>query len=159
LAFVRDVFDLARGFHYSAGTRADELVFITLAVAVSAVSLFAVVRYRRTTPQDPKVIIYLACLAYCLLVPRLKSYSYILLLIPTLQLFRMLPRRVLVPAAVAALAAMVVFPHGNSLLPFHSLAELFYEYLPLAAAFGVWLGYLVVVLGHESDVQPEPATV
>ena len=101
LAFVRDVFDLVRGSHYSGGTGADELVFIILAVAISVISLLVIVRYRRSA-ADPKVIIYLTCVAYCLLVPRLKSYSYIVLLIPTLQLFRMLPRRVLVPAAMAA---------------------------------------------------------
>jgi hypothetical protein len=156
LAFIRDVVDLVTGLRYSSGGHTDELAFLVVALAIGLISLVAILRYRRTGPEaDPTVIIYLSCLAYCLLVPRLKSYSYIMLLVPTLHLFRMLPRRTLVPAAMAGLAAMVVFPHGNSLLPFHSLAELFYEYLPLAAAFGVWLGYLVV-LGRDAAVDPQP---
>jgi hypothetical protein len=155
LAFLRDLVDLVKGLPYSSGAHADELAFLVVALAIGLISLVAILRYRRTTPEaDPKVIIYLSCLAYCLLVPRLKSYSYIMLLVPTLHLLRMLPRRTLVPAAMAGLAAMVVFPHGNSLLPFHSLAELFYDYLPLAAAFGVWLGYLVM-LGRDT-AQPGP---
>jgi len=155
LAFIRDVFDRLGGPHFSDGTRADEAIFLIAALAVAALSLLAVARYRRTVPgPDSKVIIYFACLAYSLLIPRMKIYSYILLLIPTLHLLGALPRRTLVPAAVAMLVAMVVFPHGNSLLPFRSLSQLFYEYLPLVAAFGVWLGFRRA-LRHE---QPDAAS-
>src|SRR5262249_27380672 len=83
---------------------------------------------------------YFACLAYALAVPRMKSYSYILLLIPTLALIRLWPRRTLVPAACAALTALVVFPLGSGLLPFRSLSQLLYEYMSLAAALAAWVG-------------------
>jgi Glycosyltransferase family 87 len=158
LAFLRDLLDHL-GIHDAAGTHVDELAFVVVALVISAVSVLAILRCRRSgADAHAKVIIYLTCVAYCLLVPRLKSYSYVLLLIPTLHLLRTLPRRVLVPAAMAGLAAMVVFPHGNSLLPFHALEDLFYEYLPLAAAFGVWIGYLFVY-GRGRDWSLEPRWV
>ena len=126
---------------FSIGTRADEAAFLITALAVGGLSLLAVVRHRTTELEpDSKKIIYLACVAYALMIPRMKAYSYILLLIPTLDLLLTLPRRTLVPAAVAALVVMVMFPLGTSLLPFRSLSQLFYAYLPLAAAAGVWLG-------------------
>ena len=146
LALIRDSFDLGRGGQYSVGTHFDEAVFFAIALAVGVLTLVALALYRRTEPQaDSRVVIYLTCLAYCLMVPRLKSYSYIVLLMPVLHLFGMLPRRFLVGATAAGLAAMVMLPHGNSSLPFYSAADLFYQYLPLMAAFSAWLGYLFVL--------------
>ena len=153
LALVRDGFDLLGGGQFSARTYADEGTFLIIALAVAVLSLVAVVRYRRTAPEpDAKVMIYFACAAYALLVPRMKDYSYILLLIPTLHLLRTLPRRTLVPAAVAALAAIVLFPHGTSLFPFKEASGLFYDYLPLAAGFCVWLGFRAA-LRHEQNAE------
>jgi hypothetical protein len=160
LAFIRDVFDLLGGPNFSDRTHADEAIFLITALAVGVVSLLAVARHRRAVPEpDSKVIVYFACLAYSLLIPRMRVYSYILLLIPTLHLLSTLPRRTLVPAAMAALTAMVVFPHANSNLPFRSVSGLFYEYLPLAAAFGVWLGFLGALSdGRDPEAVSVPCT-
>jgi Glycosyltransferase family 87 len=150
LAFVRDVFDRLAGAHFTDGTRADELIFAIAALTVGALSLAAVVRHRRAaTEPDPKLIIYFACLAYALLVPRMRVYSHILLLIPTLHLLRALPRRTLVPAATVVLAAMVIFPNGNSLLPFRALS---------AATFAVWVGFHGILL-RERDPNAESVRV
>jgi hypothetical protein len=139
LAFIRDVFDLF-GAHFSDRTRADEASFLITALAVGGFSVLAIARHRRNVPEpNAKAIIYFACLAYVLMIPRMKAYSFILLLIPTLYLLRALPRRTLVPAVVATLAGMVMFPHGTSLFPFRLLSQLFYAYLPLVAAFSLWL--------------------
>jgi hypothetical protein len=155
LAFIRDVFDRFGGAHFSDGTHADEALYLITVLAVATASLLAVVRYRRTAPEpDGKAIVYFSCVAYALMVPRMRAYSYILLVIPTLHLLLTFPRRTLVPALVAALAALVVFPHGNSLLPFRSLSQLFYEYLPLAAALGVWVGYYDI-LTREQGLEAE----
>jgi hypothetical protein len=142
LAFIRDVFDLAGGSHFSEGTRADEASFLIAALAVGGFSALAIARHRRRVPEpDAKAIIYFTCLAYALLIPRMKAYSYILLLIPTLYVLRALPRRTLVSAGVAVLAFLVVFPNGTSLFPFRLLSQLFYAYLPLVAAFSIWLAF------------------
>jgi hypothetical protein len=142
LAFIRDVFDRIGGASFSEGTRADEAVFVTAALAIGVLSLAVVVRHRRTNAEpDSKLIVYFACLAYALAVPRMKSYSYILLLIPSLALIHLLPRRTLVPAACAVLVALVIFPLGTSLLPFRSLSQLLFEYMSLAAALAAWVGF------------------
>ena len=157
LAFIRDVFDRIGGPSFSEQTRADEAIFAVAALAFGVLSLAVVVRYRRANAEpDPKLIIYFACLAYALAVPRMKPYSYILLLIPTLALIRLLPRRTLVPAASAALLALVVFPLGSSLLPFRSLSQLLNEYMPLAAALAAWVGFHQV-LDREDTANAERA--
>ena len=142
LAFIRDVFDRIGGPTFSEGTRADEAVFVIIALAIGVFSLAAVLHHRRANAEpDSKLIVYFACLAYALAVPRMKSYSYILLLIPTLALIRLWPRHMLVPAACAALTALDVFPLGGSLLPFRSLSQLLYEYMSPAAALVAWIGF------------------
>ena len=100
-----------------------------------------------------------ACLTYALAVPRMKPYSYILLLIPTLALIRLLPRCTLVPAASAALAALVVFPLGNSLLPFRSLSQLLYEYMSLAGALVAWVGFHQVLNRSLEGAQEASSTL
>jgi len=150
LAFVRDVFDRIGGPSFSERTRADEAIFAVAALAIGVFSLTVVVRHRRANAEpNSKLIVYFACLAYALAVPRMKTYSYILLLIPTLALIYILPRRALVPAACAALVALVVFPLDS--LPFRSLSQLLYEYMPLAAALGTWVGFHYI-LKRESHV-------
>jgi hypothetical protein len=142
LAFIRDVFDRIGGPTFSEGTRADEAAFLITALAIGIISLTIVLRHRRANAEpDSRLIIYFACLAYALAVPRMKSYSYILLLIPTLALIRLWPRHMLVPAACAVLVVLVVFPLGGGLLPFRSLSQLLYEYMSLAAALVAWIGF------------------
>lgn len=142
LAFVRDALDLVGGATFSADSMLDEVVYGLVALAVAGITLLLVTRHRRAgSPIDQRWIIFVTCVAYCLMVPRLKNYSYIIMLVPTLHLLRELPRRQLVPAAAAVLAFMAVFPHGNTLLPFYDVAELLYDYLPLVTAFAVGFGY------------------
>ena len=150
LALIRDVFDRIGGPGFSERTHVDEAIFVIAALAVGVSSLAVVVRHRSANAEpNSKLIVYFACLAYALAVPRMKTYSYILLLIPTLALIYILPRRALVPAACAALVALVVFPLDS--LPFRSLSQLLYEYMPLAAALGTWVGFHYI-LKRESHV-------
>jgi hypothetical protein len=151
LALVRDVFDRIGGPSFSERTRTDEAVFAIAALAIGVFSLAVVVRHRRANAEpDSKLIVYFTSLTYALAVPRMKSYSYILLLVPTLALIRLLPSRTLVPAASAALATLVVFPLGGSLLPFRSLSQLLYEYMPLAAALAAWVGFHQVLIREQA---------
>jgi hypothetical protein len=158
LALIRDGFDLVGGAHFSDRTHADEVCFLITALAVGVLSLLAIVRHRRTaSTPDSKAIVYFACLAYALLIPRMKVYSYILLLIPTLHFLTTLSRRTLLRTATAALALVVVFPHANSLFPFRSLSRLLYDYLPLVSGFGVWLGYRVSLSqGYDPSTMASP---
>jgi hypothetical protein len=154
LAFIRDVFDHVWGAGFSGRTGADELLLLASAIAIGVLSLLAILRARRSGVGDKKnakVILYFTCVAYALAVPRMRVYSHILLLIPTLHLLRALPPRWPVPAAAAIVWALVLFPNANSLLPVRSLSHFIYEYLPLAAALGVWLGLRRILLRRPAE--------
>jgi hypothetical protein len=144
LTLIRDVLDGVRGKSFSAASRLDDAMFMAGAATVALVSLAAAVRYRLTVRRpDPKVLIYFACLIFTLISPRMKIYSYILLLIPTLGLLRRISLRgATIPAAAVILAAFIVFPNGDSLLPMRKVFDVLYHYLPLGAAILVWYGYL-----------------
>jgi hypothetical protein len=142
LAFIRDLLDSVYGAGFSDATHTDEALFVLGVTAVALLSLLTVVRGRRrgVGALNPKVTIYFTCVAYAIAVPRMRVYSYILLLVPTLYLLRAFAPRWRVPVAAATIWLLVLFPHSNSLLPMRSLSHFLYQYLPLAAAVGVWLG-------------------
>jgi hypothetical protein len=154
LAFIRDIVDGVAGPHASDRSHADEALFAFTSLAGAAASLAALARYRRDARQvDAKVIVYFACLVFALVVPRMRVYSHVLLLIPSLHLLHVLPRRPTVSTAVALVALLVACPYATTLLPTRAVVALSYEYLPLiAAAAAVWFGFLRLLRG---DWAPE----
>jgi hypothetical protein len=86
-------------------------------------------------------LIYIGSLAFCVIVPRMKDYSYILCLIPTLAILRR-QKNELVPIW----AVFVFAPSVSSYVPFPffenvtALSNYFYIYLPLiSAGMMLWL--------------------
>jgi hypothetical protein len=146
LALVRDISDLALGSAFTERSLLDEVVFLSIAGSIGMLSLWAWQGYaRRATKVDQRLLICFSCVVLVLISPRMKVYTYILLLAPTLFLFRSGSWRRQIPLAVAAMAVLVLFPQGNSLLPFRLAFKLFNIYLPLFATFGIWVAYLHVL--------------
>lgn len=159
LTLIRDVLDRLTHEGHSAQTHVDELIFCVFSALACAASLAVVARYRRNgRPLGSAVLIYFACALLTIIAPRMKVYSYVLLLVPALHLVRMVrqvrtwtasPARVAAPAAV--LAMLLIFPQPSSSLPMpiRVVFELFHLYMPLIAAFLVWLGYARVLARGE----------
>jgi hypothetical protein len=80
LTLFRDVLDRARGAGFAASSHLDELAYLAVVGAVGVVSLVTALRYRAVANRDPRLLIYFACLLFTLIAPRMKVYSYILLL-------------------------------------------------------------------------------
>jgi hypothetical protein len=143
LALIRDVADRVQGAAVSSGTYVDELVFVTFAGAAALLSLKTILSYRqRGANMDARLVIYFSCIAYGLVSPRFKVYTYILLLVPTLYLVRAHWRGLVAPLASVALVLLVIFPQGNSLLPIRAAFELFNDYLALFGCLAVWFSYV-----------------
>jgi hypothetical protein len=157
LSLMRDVLDRARGAGFAARSHLDELAFLGLAGVTALYSLAVAVRYRALAARDPKLLIYFACALFTVISPRMKVYSYILLLIPALHLLRRLPARTVLPAA-SLLAVAVLFPQSGTLLLGATPFDILYHFLPLAAAFLVWAGYLAIFRAAIRDSQSEQAT-
>ncbi len=146
LALLRDISDRAFGDAFTRSSRADELLFVIAAAIVCAISLGLVVRYRQRQPAfDQRLLICFSCFVFALISPRFKTYTYIILLAPTLYLVSSFDWRRHVPLAAAVMIGLVVFPEPNNLLPFRSAFELLNAFLPLFAAALLWLGYATVL--------------
>jgi hypothetical protein len=152
LALVRDISDLALGSAFTERSLLDEVVFIGIAGAIGLLSLWAWQAYaRRATKIDQRLLICFSCFVLVLISPRMKTYTYILLLAPTLYVFRSGNWRRQIPLAVAGMAVLVLFPQGDSLLPFRLAFRLFNTYLPLFATFAIWVAYLDVLRTQGTD--------
>lgn len=113
--------------------------YIVLAAAIVAVTVLAVRRH-----HDPRWAFYLALCGYALVAPRMKDYSYILLLVPVFELLR--PRLTGSPSgrglAIGVLAVLAA--PGTDML---------WEYRPLLLAGWAW-----AVALRPPGTEPPPAS-
>lgn len=116
-----------------AGPWLAQALYGLIAATVAAVTLAVLWRRRGDLDRCTLPALLLGVSAYALGVPRLKGYSYVILLPPALYVVRRLSHRALVPV-VAALA----------LLPSRSSPLGFTEALRLVGAYGPWITAVVV---------------
>ncbi len=75
-----------------------------------------------TRLTDVRVRIYLMILAYAIIMPRLRDYSYILLFVPTFELLRLnLARWRSVPLGLALLPLLLTLPGSDIVWPYRNL--------------------------------------
>lgn len=155
LALIRDVSDRALGKEFTQRSLLDEVVFLCIAGAVGVLSLTAWIKYRERAPQiDQRLLICFSCFVFVLISPRFKVYSYIVVLAPTLYLFRIGNWSRYIPLAVAVMAVPVLYPQGVNLLPFRIAFEFFNSYLLLFATLAVWMVYIDVLRAHSVALRP-----
>jgi hypothetical protein len=156
LALIRDVLDRFFGPTFTTNSRIDELMFVAAVALVVGISWRLWLNYRRITPAfDQRLLICFSCFVFALISPRIKVYTYILLLAPTLYVFRTVDWRHKVSVAVALMTALVVFPQAHSLFPFRFAFDLFNAYLPLFASAALWVGCLYALA--KRDARPGPS--
>ena len=136
-SFLRDLYTLP--LRWSGGTVPQSLV-VVLTATIAVVLVIAVFQLcarvqKSSLPDKQLVIVFLSCLLYTLTLPRFKSYSFTLLLLPTYYLIKRIEgismRRML----------MIVALFGTFALPFwKDVFILIWTYSPLVLAAGVlWL--------------------
>ena len=131
-----------QGFHWIA-----LIAIVVPVVALSIRACNAVRSYR--FPDKDKIIIFLACVVYALILPRFKDYYYVLLLVPTYFIVK----RARHIKAYIPLIVLVILPSILSTetpLPgfkrFISLLNILWEYHPLIVAYFVWGLYIFEIL-------------
>jgi hypothetical protein len=99
---------------------------------------------------DQRLLIYLACVLYALAVPRMKDYSYVLLLIPALHVVRHAGAQ----AMVSLVAVMALLPGRSTYLPgVDAIVPQLHAYLPW---FTTWvLLYFLVREILQGSEQPD----
>jgi len=89
LALIRTIFDwLSHHGFVGASGLANVVYALYVTVVGAAVLWFAIIHRSRLSSLDPVLLIYCACVLFVLVMPRVKDYTYILLLMPALFVLR-----------------------------------------------------------------------
>jgi hypothetical protein len=124
--------------------------FYAVIAAVIFISWRAYVRINSTEMKDKeKIVVFLFCLVYALILPRFKDYSYILLLVPSYFIIK----RVTYIKAYPFLFILAILSAQHVVLPgFNVVCLVLWSYYPLMLAYFVWGLYL-----HEIFTSKLPA--
>lgn len=156
LALIRDLSEWIDERLFAVPDVLPWLVYGTVATVVVAVTIGA---YRRSVDKDRLLWLCVFCFAYALAVPRLKDYSYVVLVLPAFFLAYRLPTMATPTAilVVLSLAPSWAVPFG--LAP--QIKALIWGYYPLLCAAAIWVLALIHlssrrVVGSRAEV---PASV
>ena len=119
-------------------------IFSTIVVAVVLISWRSVVKLRIVEiVNNEKILIFLVCLVYVLIDPRLKDYSFILLLVPTYYIIRSVSYMKLGIVLLYSQAIfLIVFSLYGERMPHPGSIASLVGYYPLIVAYLVWGLYL-----------------
>jgi Glycosyltransferase family 87 len=139
LALIREGSDFFSKFVFQLPPHVDILAYIVAVFGVLSISLYFFVTYRKKHPNyDLRMLVGVSCFVYSVTAARMKDYSYIILLLPTLMMLR---RRKTELELIPVVAVLVLAPSVAIDVPFiANLSGTFYAYLPLlAATMMLWL--------------------
>jgi hypothetical protein len=154
LTFLTDIVKLAAAqTDAMLAARIAQILYLCMAVVIAAASWHALTLASRFKDRDrEKILIYLSCLVYALVLPRFKDYYYILLLVPTYHIIKKARHT----GPYIFLFILVVLPsilsYENPLPGFGGLKcllDLFWEYYPLILAYFIWGIYLHEIFASE----------
>lgn len=110
-----------------------------LVVFLSAKAYILLKGAQKGPPERDKMILFLVCLVYALIHPRLKDYAYMLLIVPSYYIMK--TTRVKKAFPFIFVLSILAAPH--LLLPgFDILSAIMWRYFPLMIAYTIWGLYL-----------------
>jgi hypothetical protein len=90
-------------------------------------------------PDKEMIVVFLVCLLYALIHPRLKDYMFLLLLVPSYYIIKNVRYTQVAPF----LFVLIILSCNRLLLPIaSSVMKLMWIYYPLVIAYCVWAIYL-----------------
>ena len=128
-------------------------VFLLVAIGIIFISWKAYLRLKQMPVTDRgRLMIFLTCLVYALLIPRFKDYSYTLLLVPAYFVLMNLTEK---KGAVFFFILMILTIPGHANPPgIEVLSEFFWNFYPLVLAYLVWI--LLMQGIYDSTEKPIP---
>jgi hypothetical protein len=132
---------------------AQLVLYFGIIAIIVFVSWRAYKALRASATQDiERMEIFLACFVYILILPHVRDYSYILLIVPTYFLFR----QVRYLAAYPFLMMIAILSDRHVTLPgFPILFSILWEYYPLMIAYLVWGLYVYHFLRYTGNSTPK----
>jgi Glycosyltransferase family 87 len=148
LALFRDIIDLSAyipgtPYNRTAGTAAYAAYLVALAlILVRTMQLYRTQILR----AEPRLLLYFGCALYALTMPRMKDYSCVLMLIPTLFVIRDIAHRKIAPRPLLIAVGLMLLaqPQQNYVPGLQVLIYMLQAYLPLITAAAV-LGYVLSI--------------
>src|SRR5512138_2678310 len=114
LAMLRDVAAVISDFGIPMSPSLVNALYFLYAGVFGCAILFVLFKYEdQLRSVDSKLLMYVACVLFALIMPRVKDYTYIILLIPALFVLRRIDVRPLVPV----LGILVFLPPTDSYVP------------------------------------------
>ena len=148
LALVQDVVNAVGTRIHSMPVGTARGLFGLLLCLIATVFLYFFISFRRRNPNyDLRILVYISCFLYAVTAARMKDYSYVICLLPTLVMIRrQMSRKEFIPL----LAVLVCAPADTSYVPFLSrISNYFYDYLPLLLAGTMLAVYLYELRKHD----------
>lgn len=134
LALLRDGFEFLEQRNILIPTFLPIAIYLAFCVAIVLVTWFVV---KRVKEIERPLMIFLICLAYALIMPRFKDYSYVLLLLPA---YYMIWKVIKIPSLYLMVVMLMVA--SNFPLPFGLSAPIstfIWGYYPLLTTFAIWV--------------------
>jgi hypothetical protein len=160
LAFIRDLGDLVAKQGWPVSPRAIDLIYCAYAASMALVFLWLPRKQLSAiAARDPRIVIYYVCVLYVLTMPRMKDYSYIIVLIPSLFIIReivqgRLKRNLLVPLV----GVLIFLPTWHSVIPvLRIVLPWLQSYLPWFVAWCVLYYFVRFRMGWSVQEDAEPA--
>jgi len=154
LALLRDLGDILARKGLPLSQAAEWTLYAAFAGGIVLVTWLAL---RRRGDSDIRLPIFLACLAFALVMPRFKNYAYILLLPPAYFVARRLSG-----AKAADLGLVLLLLSTTPPVPFglgEAMRNLFWGYCPWLLALALWATAIVWLTRGEAAVVPRTPPV
>jgi hypothetical protein len=114
LSFMRNIVNIGTARGVPLPRSLADLSYLLVVALLAAGALWLLVKHAdRVRRADQRWLIYLACVLFALVAPRMKDYSYMLLLVPALHVVRHAGAAALVPLV----GVMTVLPGDSTYLP------------------------------------------
>ncbi|MBN1221886.1 MAG: DUF2029 domain-containing protein [Candidatus Aminicenantes bacterium] len=157
LGFFQDLFGLLKEREIlSLPLSLSGLIYYITIAAVLCVTFLTLKRARFGKGlEDHRILIFLACVVYSLILPRFKDYSYVLLIVPT---YYVIKKHASSGTAVLLFLIFILSTPLHVNLPgLDAFFTLFWGYYPLVIAYAVWFMCLHILASSKSVSSKESA--
>lgn len=149
-AFLEDLFRIASLFGCSFHASVRAVIHAWIAGAVILAAGFTARRMSKNGDESKKrLLLYLVCVSYSLLVPRFKDYTYVLLILPAFEALLRLAGR---SGSGRWFWLFFVLTATSPSLSADLYLGIFWEYYPLILAWSLWFFYLNEIRRYPTHV-------
>jgi hypothetical protein len=116
------------------------VIYLVIVTTITTVTWW--ILKSRVELEEKKVILFMLCLAYALILPRFKIYSYILLLVPSYFIIMKFFSKTSIPILIV----LLMFSQHTVLPGFNKLSEyILWPYYPLIMTYCIWLLLVIAI--------------